>query len=106
MEEHAHQVTARIAFDCFLLNMDHVHDSSCDVDLDLGTGYHDSLPITLAIGGLPQTISSCKASPLNEGSTVNLSNKNDNRTVIWGWVKTLVPSEPQFIAGIYGCSSH
>ena len=24
----------------------------------------------------------------------------------WGWVKTLVPSEPQFIAGIYGCSSH
>ena len=51
MEEHAHQVTARIAFDCFLLNMDHVHDSSCDVDLDLGIGYHDSLPITLAIGG-------------------------------------------------------
>ena len=85
MEEHAHQVTARIAFDCFLLNMDHVHDSSCDVDLDLGTGYHDSLPITLAIGDLPQTISSCKASPLNEGSTVNLSTKNaksNNRTVI------------------------
>jgi hypothetical protein len=25
---------------------------------------------------------------------------------IWGWVKTLVPSEPQVIAGIYGCSSH
>ena len=24
----------------------------------------------------------------------------------WGWVKTLVPSEPQVIAGIYGCSSH
>ena len=22
---------------------------------------------------------------------------------IWGWVKTLVPSEPQVIAGIYGC---
>jgi len=26
--------------------------------------------------------------------------------MIWGWVKTLVPSEPQVIAGIYGCSSH
>ena len=25
---------------------------------------------------------------------------------IWGWVKTLVPSEPQVIAGIYECSSH
>ena len=23
--------------------------------------------------------------------------------VTWGWVKTLVPSEPQVIAGIYGC---
>jgi len=22
---------------------------------------------------------------------------------IWGWVKTLVASEPQVIAGIYGC---
>ena len=25
---------------------------------------------------------------------------------MWGWVKTLVPIEPQVIAGIYGCSSH
>ena len=29
-----------------------------------------------------------------------------SKKLIWGWVKTLVPSEPQVIAGIYGCSSH
>ena len=26
--------------------------------------------------------------------------------IMWGWVKTLVPSKPLKIAGIYGCSSH
>jgi len=26
-----------------------------------------------------------------------------NGATIWGWIKTLVPSEPQVIAGIYGC---